>query len=46
MAMPTTDRKIRILAGWVGDALGRTDLTPTDDLHDPRRDFREAARAK
>jgi NADH dehydrogenase len=46
LAMPTADRKIRILAGWVGDALGRTDLTPTDDFHDPRREFREAAGAK
>jgi NADH dehydrogenase len=44
LAMPTTDRKIRILAGWVADALGRTDLTPTDDLEDPRHDFREAAK--
>jgi len=43
LAMPTTDRKIRILAGWVADALGRPDLTPTDDLEDPRHDFRVAA---
>jgi len=43
MAMPTTDRKIRILAGWVADAVGRTDLTPTDDLEDPRHDFRAVA---
>ena len=43
LAMPTTDRKVRILAGWVADALGRIDLTPTDDFEDPRHDFREAA---
>jgi NADH:ubiquinone reductase (H+-translocating) len=43
MAMPTTDRKVRILAGWAADAVGRTDLTPTDDLEDPRHDFRLAA---
>jgi NADH dehydrogenase len=46
LAMPTTDRKIRILADWVGDALGRIDLTPTDDLEDPRHDFRAVAGAK
>ncbi len=43
LAMPTTDRKIRILAGWAADALGRIDLTPTDDLEDPRHDFRVEA---
>jgi NADH:ubiquinone reductase (H+-translocating) len=42
-AMPTTDRKIRILAGWVADAVGRPDLTPLDDLEDPRHDFRAVA---
>ncbi len=46
MAMPTTDRKVRIFAGWVADALGRIDLTPTDDLEDPRHDFEVAARGK
>jgi NADH:ubiquinone reductase (H+-translocating) len=45
-AMPSTDRKIRILAGWVADAVGRPDLTPTDDLEDPRHDFRAVAGAK
>ncbi|WP_375400738.1 NAD(P)/FAD-dependent oxidoreductase [uncultured Amnibacterium sp.] len=43
--MPTFDRKVRILAGWVADAIGRIDLTPTDDTEDPRRDFAEAANA-
>ncbi len=43
LAMPTTDRKIRILAGWIADFVGRIDLTPTDDLEDPRHDFVVAA---
>jgi NADH dehydrogenase len=43
LAMPTLDRKVRILAGWAADAVGRTDLTPTDDLEDPRHDFRAVA---
>lgn len=43
--MPTFDRKVRILAGWVADAIGRTDLTPTDDTEDPRRDFADEAAA-
>lgn len=46
LAMPTTDRKIRILAGWVADFVGKTDLTPTDDLEDPTHDFRVAAGVK
>ena len=43
--MPTFDRKVRILAGWVADAIGRIDLTPTDDTEDPRKDFADAASA-
>jgi NADH dehydrogenase len=46
LAMPTTDRKVRILAGWIADLVGRTDLTPTDDLEDPTHDFRIAAGGK
>ena len=46
LAMPTTDRKVRILAGWVADFVGKIDLTPTDDLEDPRHDFRIAAGGK
>ena len=43
LAMPTTDRKVRIFAGWVADFLGKVDLTPTDDFEDPTHDFRVAA---
>ena len=46
LAMPTTDRKVRILAGWVADFVGKPDLTPTDDLEDPRHDFAEYARQR
>jgi NADH dehydrogenase len=45
LAMPTTDRKVRIFAGWVADFVGKIDLTPTDDLEDPTHDFRIAAGA-
>ena len=45
-AMPTLDRKVRILAGWVADAVGKPDLTPTDDTEDPQKDFAEAARGR
>jgi NADH:ubiquinone reductase (H+-translocating) len=47
LAMPTFDRKVRIFAGWVGDAIGRIDLTPTpsgQDVRDPQEEFAEAAR--
>ena len=44
-AMPTLDRRVRILAGWVADAAGRIDLTSTDDTEDPRHDFAVAAGA-
>lgn len=43
LAMPTTDRKVRILAGWIADFVGKPDLTPTDDLEDPRHDFAVSA---
>jgi NADH:ubiquinone reductase (H+-translocating) len=46
LAMPTTDRKVRIFAGWVADFVGKPDLTPTDDLEDPTHDFRVAAGGK
>ena len=46
LAMPTTDRKVRIFAGWLADAVGKIDLTPTDDLEDPRHDFRVATGGK
>jgi NADH dehydrogenase len=47
LAMPTFDRKWRILTNWVGDAVGRIDLTPTpssQDSRDPQAEFAEAAR--
>ena len=44
-AMPTMDRRVRIVAGWIADAVGKPDLTPTDDTEDPQKDFAEAVRA-
>lgn len=47
LAMPTFDRKARILAGWIGDAVGRIDLTPqpsAQDARNPQEEFAEAAR--
>ena len=44
-AMPTFDRKWRIIAGWVVDAVSRRDLSPMSALQDPRRAFRETAEA-
>lgn len=46
LAMPTLDRKVRILAGWIADFVGKPDLTPTDDDLDPTHDFRVAAGGK
>jgi NADH dehydrogenase len=47
LAMPTLDRKVRILAGWAADIVGKTDLTPqpsAQDARDPQEEFAEAAR--
>jgi hypothetical protein len=44
--MPTTDRKVRILANWIADFVGKPDLTLTDDLEDPTHDFRVATGGK
>ena len=44
-AMPTFDRKWRIISGWLVDAVSRRDLSPMTALQDPRRAFREAAEA-
>lgn len=44
-AMPSLDRKWRVIAGWVADAVAPRDLSPMSALQDPRRAFREAAEA-
>ncbi|WP_230673193.1 NAD(P)/FAD-dependent oxidoreductase [Rathayibacter sp. Leaf248] len=44
-AMPTLDRKWRVISGWVVDAIGSRDLSPMSATQDPRRAFRESAEA-
>ncbi|WP_460886175.1 NAD(P)/FAD-dependent oxidoreductase [Promicromonospora xylanilytica] len=43
MAMPTGNRKIRILIGWVGQFLMGRELVSLGSLHDPRQEFRSAS---
>ncbi|WP_265523537.1 NAD(P)/FAD-dependent oxidoreductase [Oerskovia flava] len=43
MAMPTGNRKIRILIGWIGQFLMGRELVSLGSLHDPRAEFRAAA---
>ncbi|WP_425956220.1 NAD(P)/FAD-dependent oxidoreductase [Xylanimonas sp. McL0601] len=43
MAMPTGNRKIRIIIGWMGQfAMGR-EIISLGSVHDPRDEFRKAA---
>ncbi|QCB94412.1 NAD(P)/FAD-dependent oxidoreductase [Cellulomonas shaoxiangyii] len=42
-AMPTVNRKIRIMAGWTGSLLLRREVVALGSLHDPRAEFRSAA---
>ena len=43
MAMPTGNRKIRILIGWVGQFLMGREIVSLGSVHDPRDEFRKAA---
>jgi NADH dehydrogenase len=43
MAMPTGNRKVRILIGWIGQFLMGRELVSLGSLHDPRNEFRAAA---
>jgi NADH dehydrogenase len=43
MAMPTGNRKIRILIGWIGQFLMGRELVSLGSLHDPRQEFRNAS---
>lgn len=43
MAMPTGNRKVRILIGWVGQFLMGRELVSLGSLHDPRQEFRNAS---
>ncbi|GAA1345592.1 NAD(P)/FAD-dependent oxidoreductase [Arthrobacter roseus] len=46
MAMPTFERKFRVLSGWFSSLLFRRDTTQLMDLQTPRRQFEEAATPK
>ncbi|WP_369369721.1 NAD(P)/FAD-dependent oxidoreductase [Promicromonospora sp. Populi] len=43
MAMPTGNRKVRILIGWIGQFLMGRELVSLGSLHDPRQEFRSAS---
>lgn len=42
-AMPTINRKLRIMAGWTGSILLRREVVALGSVHDPRAEFRAAA---
>lgn len=42
-AMPTVNRKLRIMAGWTGSVLLRREVVALGSLHDPRAEFRAAS---
>ena len=43
MAMPTGNRKIRIIIGWAGQFLMGREIVSLGSVHDPRDEFRKAA---
>ena len=43
LAMPTGNRKLRILIGWVGQFLMGREIVSLGSLHDPRDEFRKAS---
>ena len=43
LAMPSFDRKWRVISGWVTDALAPRDLGSLPAMTDPREAFRRAA---
>jgi len=45
MAMPTWNRKIRIMAGWTGALFLRREVISLGSIHDPRASFRAASAA-
>jgi len=46
MAMPTWNRKIRIMAGWTGALFLRREVVSLGAIHDPRASFRSASTPK
>ena len=45
-AMPTFERKVRVVGGWVNELILGRDYTPVRDLETPYRQFQEAAGKK
>jgi NADH:ubiquinone reductase (H+-translocating) len=43
MAMPTGNRKLRIMIGWVGQFIMGREIVSLGSLHDPRDEFRQAS---
>lgn len=43
MAMPTGNRKFRIIVGWIGQFLMGREIVSLGSLHDPRDEFRKAS---
>lgn len=43
MAMPTGNRKLRIMVGWIGQAIMGREIVSLGSLHDPRDEFRQAS---
>ncbi|WP_277209514.1 NAD(P)/FAD-dependent oxidoreductase [Isoptericola croceus] len=43
MAMPTGNRKLRIMVGWIGQFLMGREIVSLGSLHDPRDEFRKAS---
>lgn len=43
MAMPTGNRKLRILIGWIGQFIMGREIVSLGSLHDPRDEFRKAS---
>jgi NADH dehydrogenase len=43
LAMPTGNRKLRILIGWAGQFLMGREIVSLGSVHDPRDEFRKAA---
>ncbi len=43
MAMPTGNRKLRIIIGWIGQFLMGREIVSLGSVHDPRDEFRKAS---
>ncbi|MEN5072876.1 NAD(P)/FAD-dependent oxidoreductase [Isoptericola cucumis] len=43
MAMPTGNRKLRIMIGWIGQFIMGREIVSLGSLHDPRDEFRKAS---